>query len=140
MKSARANARQLRYKMTDAERRVWYFLRAHRFFGLKFRRQHPIGPYIVDFACLARGLVIEIDGGQHMERAAGDVRRDEFLKSEGLRVLRFWNHDVLSRTPLVMEEILRALAADPALASDSGKIRRAPSPPAPLPQSGRGES
>jgi len=103
-----AHAKRLRKNMTDAERRLWYRLRAHRFDGYKFKRQVPIGPYIVDFACLNHGLVIELDGGQHSDNAK-DAVRDEFLKANGFRVLRFWNNDVLRNTTAVLEAILSNL-------------------------------
>jgi very-short-patch-repair endonuclease len=89
-----SNAKKLRSNMTDAERRLWYRLRGHRFEGYKFKRQVPIGPYVVDFACLNHGLVVELDGGQHSE-SAGDAERDRYLRSKSLRIRRFWNHDVL---------------------------------------------
>jgi very-short-patch-repair endonuclease len=76
--------------MTDAERRLWYRLRAHRFDGYKFKRQVPIGGYIADFACLSRKLVIEVDGGQHSDNAQ-DAVRDSDLRRAGFVVLRFWN-------------------------------------------------
>jgi very-short-patch-repair endonuclease len=91
---ALAQARKLRKQMTDAERRLWYLLRAHRFGGVKFNRRVPIGPYVVDFVCFNRKLIIEADGGQHAD-SPGDRRRDEWLRGEGFRVLRFWNNDVL---------------------------------------------
>jgi very-short-patch-repair endonuclease len=94
--------------MTDAERRLWYRLRARRFGGYKFKRQVPIGSYVVDFACLGRKLIIEIDGGQHAT-AANDGVRDKCLAAAGFRVLRFWNHDVLRSTDAVLAEILSAL-------------------------------
>jgi len=109
--------------MTDAERRLWYHLRAHRFDGQKFKRQVPIGPYGVDFACLGRKLIIEVDGGQHSESAA-DIRRDHYLTSQGFRVLRFWNNDVLRNTSGVLETILATLEVAPSPAS----LRSAPSP------------
>jgi len=93
--------------MTDAERRLWYRLRAHRFDGHKFKRQVPIGPYIVDFACLGQKLVIEVDSGQHAE-SRSDAVRDNDLRREGFRVLRFWNNDVLQNTDGVLETILSA--------------------------------
>jgi very-short-patch-repair endonuclease len=68
--------------MTDAERRLWYRLRAHRFDGQKFKRQIPVGPYVVDFACLGRKLVIEVDGGQHADNRNDEVR-DSYLRNEG---------------------------------------------------------
>jgi very-short-patch-repair endonuclease len=120
-KSLRIYAQALRADSTDAERRLWYLLRSHRTMGVKFRRQHPIGPYIVDFACLECRLIIEVDGGQHQERAWVDRRRDEMLSSRGFLVLRFWNNDVLARTIDVLEEIWANVQA------------RRPSPPTPLP-------
>jgi very-short-patch-repair endonuclease len=74
--------------MTDAEWRLWYRLRAHRFDGHKFKRQVPVGPYVVDFACLGRKLIIEVDGGQHAENER-DAIRDEYLRIERFRILRF---------------------------------------------------
>jgi len=94
--------------MTDAERRLWYRLRAHRFGGYKFKRQVPIGPYVVDFACLNHGLVVELDGGQHSEDIK-DAARDEFLRAKGFRVLRFWNNDALKNTSAILEAILKNL-------------------------------
>ncbi|MGH8447220.1 MAG: endonuclease domain-containing protein, partial [Solimonas sp.] len=82
------HAKGLRGKLTDAEQKLWYQLRAHRFLGLKFKRQKPVGPYIVDFACPERGLVIELDGGQHAERKAQDDRRSAYLAERGFTVLR----------------------------------------------------
>ena len=117
-------ARQLRRSMTDAEHRLWFHLRAHRFDGCKFRRQQPLGPYIVDFVHFGSRLVIEADGGQHNDDPADRVR-DKWLRGQGFRVLRFWNGDILQNTGVVLEEIWRAL-------------RAGPSPPAPLPQGERG--
>jgi very-short-patch-repair endonuclease len=102
------HAKTLRTNMTDAERRLWYRLRAHRFDGHKFKRQVPIGPYVVDFACLARKLVVEVDGGQHSDNQ-NDAVRDGYLEREGFRVLRFWNNDVLRNTDGVLAVILGAL-------------------------------
>ncbi|WP_068829653.1 endonuclease domain-containing protein [Pseudomonas sp. BMS12] len=101
----RDNAKSLRTSMTDAEARIWYHLRAHRFMGLKFRRQKPIGRYIVDFVCLEHFLVIELDGGQHAEQAWQDGERDRYLEERGYRVLRFWNHQVLGEMEAVLERI-----------------------------------
>lgn len=78
------HAKTLRSNQTDAEQRLWYHLRAHRFMGLKFKRQKPIGNYIVDFVCLARKLIVEIDGGQHAEQAGYDQRRDAWLREKVL--------------------------------------------------------
>jgi very-short-patch-repair endonuclease len=102
-----ARARELRQAMTDAERRLWRYLRCH-FLGIHFRRQVPIGPYIVDFACLGRMLVIEIDGGQHLG-SANDELRDRWLRERGYRVLRFWNHEALKNTEGVLAVIAAAL-------------------------------
>ena len=101
----RENAKALRANMTDAESRLWYHLRAHRFMGLKFKRQKPVGRYIVDFVCQEHYLVIELDGGQHVELADQDKERDEFLRTRGYRVLRFWNHQVLAEMEAVLERI-----------------------------------
>jgi very-short-patch-repair endonuclease len=101
-------ARRLRRDSTDAERRMWSALRDRRLLRYKFRRQHPIGPYIVDFACTRHALVIELDGGQHADSAA-DIQRMAWLESEGWKVIRFWNNDVLSNTSGVIETILRAV-------------------------------
>jgi len=100
----RDNAKRLRAHMTDAELRLWYHFRAHRFLGLKFKRQVPLGAYIVDFVCEQHRLVIEVDGSQHMHSVA-DQRRDADLQQMGYRVLRFWNHDVLMQTESVLEAI-----------------------------------
>ena len=107
----RAFAKGLRSQMTDAEQRLWYRLRAHRFLDLKFKRQAPIGPYVVDFVCLEYRLIVEVDGGQHAENLS-DRRRDAWLTREGYRVLRFWNNDVLKRTDAVLGEIARAVALE----------------------------
>jgi very-short-patch-repair endonuclease len=105
---SREHAKDLRGRMTDAERRLWYRLRAHRLNGHKFKRQVPVGPYVVDFASLDRKLIIEVDGGQHAESSA-DRRRDAFLRGQGYRVIRFWNNDVLRQTDSVLEEIVAAI-------------------------------
>ena len=101
-------ARHLRRSMTDAEHRLWFHLRNRALLGFKFRRQMPIGPYIADFACIERRLVVEVDGGQHGGYAA-DAVRTVGLQAQGYRVLRFWNNDVLLQTPAVLEQILAAL-------------------------------
>ena len=105
-------AKDLRTPMTDAERMLWKHLRAHRLNGQKFRRQQPIGPYIVDFVHLGARLVIEADGGQHNGDAA-DQERDGWLKAEGYRVMRFWNNDILQSTDAVLEEIFKAVSPSP---------------------------
>jgi len=104
-------ARNLRNHLTDAEQKLWRHLRRRQLGGARFRRQHPIGRYISDFACLEHKLIIEIDGGQHAERTAYDAARDAFLRRCGYRVLRYWNNQVLQETEVVLEDILRHLAA-----------------------------
>ena len=106
---AKDKARALCSRMSDAETLLWQHLRGRRFQGFKFRRQRPLGPYILDFVCLEAGLVIEVDGGQHAEAQAYDDRRTMFIEQQGLRVIRFWNHDVLNQTPAVLEQIWQAL-------------------------------
>jgi len=101
-------ARQLRHDATDSERRLWAALRDRRLRGYRFRRQHPIGDFIVDFACTRHRLVVEADGGQHADNDA-DRRRTAWLEAEGWRVLRFWNNDVLANANGVIETILREL-------------------------------
>ncbi|HMJ40436.1 MAG TPA: DUF559 domain-containing protein, partial [Verrucomicrobiae bacterium] len=105
-------ARRLRRDMTDAERKLWFRLRRRQLDGHRFRRQVPIGGYIVDFVCLAERLVVEIDGGQHTEEANEvlDALRTRSLQDMGYRVLRFWNASVLSETGSVMETIFDALS------------------------------
>jgi very-short-patch-repair endonuclease len=118
-------AKKLRANMTDAERRLWYWLRARRFDGHKFKRQIPIGPYVVDFACLNRKLVVEVDGGQHAE-SWRDRTRDDYLEREGFRVLRFWNNDVLGNTQGVLEVIVSALEKRPSPGSAVGRATLSP--------------
>lgn len=105
--------RRLRNSMTDAEQRLWNSLRGRQMCGLKFRRQHPFGDYILDFVCLEARLVIEVDGGQHDERAADDAIRTAALAHAGFKVLRFWNNEVLCDTEAVKETIWRALQQTP---------------------------
>jgi very-short-patch-repair endonuclease len=103
------NARRMRTEATDVERVLWRHLRAHRLAGRKFKRQQSIGPYIVDFVCFGSRLIVEVDGGQHLQ-SDRDARRDAWLRQQGFRVLRFWNNDVLHRTESVLEEISSKLA------------------------------
>jgi very-short-patch-repair endonuclease len=118
----RVRARTLRQEMTKAERIIWYAVRAHRLDGASFRRQTPIGPYIVDFVSHAAKIVIEIDGGQHFEdrQEARDAKRDAYLASKGYRVLRFSNLDVVSNRSGVVSVIAAAAS-----------VERAPSLPSP---------
>jgi very-short-patch-repair endonuclease len=98
--------------MTEAEKRIWKQLRAHRFQDAFFRRQVPIGSYVVDFVCLDARLIIEIDGGQHAaEQAKPDAKRDAWLRAQGFSVLRFWNNDVLTNLPGVLERIAETLCS-----------------------------
>ena len=107
-----AFARELRYKQTEAEGALWMRLRNKQLEGVKFRRQQPIGPYIVDFANFERKLIIEIDGGQHDEEKMRerDEERTTWLKEGGYQVLRFWNNDVLMNMGGVLERIREAVS------------------------------
>jgi very-short-patch-repair endonuclease len=84
-------AQRLRSDQTDVERRLWFELRDRRFYGHKFRRQVPVDPFIVDFACWERSFIIELDGGQHNSMIDDDRKRTQWLEGNGWRVLRFWN-------------------------------------------------
>ena len=106
---SRARARSLRKSSTAAELRMWHLLRNRTLQHFKFRRQHPIGDYIMDFICLEKKLVIEIDGGQHVERAQYDGARTAALEAVGCRVLRFWNNDVLTKSDSVLQVIYKEL-------------------------------
>jgi adenine-specific DNA-methyltransferase len=110
MSSIQNNARQLRKTQTDAERRLWQGLRNRSLAGFKFRRQHPVGPYICDFVCLDRQLVIEVDGGQHASQVKQDEIRTAYFESKGFTVMRFWNHEVLTETEAVLERIFSMIA------------------------------
>ena len=105
-------AKALRRDMTDAERRLWYHLRKRRLGGVKFKRQCLIGPYIVDFVAHDAGLVIEVDGGQHVEHQAYDAERTRYLERQGYRVLRFWNDECLKQTQGVLDQVDRTLRSD----------------------------
>jgi very-short-patch-repair endonuclease len=107
---ASPRARELRKGSTDAERRLWSHLRLKQLDSFRFRRQQPIGVYIVDFFCPEASLIIEIDGGQHDANAARDAVRTRWLEAEGYRVIRFWNNDVLANTEGVLLAIREALA------------------------------
>jgi very-short-patch-repair endonuclease len=102
-------ARTLRQNPTDAERRLWLRLRKRQLEGCRFRRQAPLGPYVVDFACLAARLVIEVDGGQHSWQAEKDAARRSWLEANGFHVLRFWNNEVHGNLEGVLETVRRAL-------------------------------
>jgi adenine-specific DNA-methyltransferase len=98
-------ARTLRRNMTDAEQSFWRRVRDRRFGGLKFRRQAPIGSYIADFLCFERKLIVELDGGQHVEKSAYDENRTHFLEKQGYQVIRFWDNDVLKNMDGVLLEL-----------------------------------
>ena len=117
--------KSLRQNMTDAEQLLWRHLRAHRMDGQKFRRQQPLGPYIVDFVHFGLRLIVEADGGQHVD-SDHDATRDAWLRNQGFTLLRFWNNDILHNTDAVLESIWNATRAG------------TPSPPAPLPRGERG--
>src|SRR3990167_9192678 len=118
-------AQDLRRNMTDAENRMWYYLRNRRLGGYKFVREHVIGHYIADFVCREKKLIIEIDGGQHMDAIEYDSLRTKYLENRGYRVLRIWNHEVFKNIQGVTDSVLNLLET-------------APSSPALLPQVGEG--
>ncbi len=122
--AAQARARQLRAAMTDGERRLWSRLRGEQL-GVKFRRQHPLGRYIADFACLSPRLIVELDGSQHIERAGQDQVRDAFFRAQGFAVLRF-----AANAPFVnLDGVLQAIFA---------QLQALHAPTPALPQRGRG--
>jgi adenine-specific DNA-methyltransferase len=102
-------ARQLRRTWTDTELRLWPLLRNRSADQHKFRRQHPVGPYVVDFVCLERRLIVEVDGSQHADRIEHDASRTAYLEAQGFHVLRFWDNDVLLQTDAVMQVIFDML-------------------------------
>ena len=107
------NARSLRSNMTDVERILWRAIRGRQLHGYRFRRQHPIGPYIADFACIEKKCVIELDGGQHQNQISYDEDRTIFLQIQGWQVLRFWNNDVLNHLDGVVSTVVTILTALP---------------------------
>src|SRR5690348_96835 len=121
-----ASASRLRAEMTDAERKLWFRLRGGRLGGFKLRRQHPVPPYIVDFYCHDALLAVELDGSQHNEETDG--MRTSSLQRQGLQVLRFWDHQVLTETEAVLEHIRRI--------AQSRTLTRRCAPPSP---EGRGQ-
>ena len=106
-------ARDLRRNQTDAEKLVWYRLRDRRLAGFKFRRQHSVGQYIVDFVCHEGRLIVELDGGQHSSQVEEDSSRTKYLESRGFRVVRFWNHQVLGELDSLLAVIHGMLTSDP---------------------------
>ena len=112
--------------MTDAEALLWRYLRNRQINNYKFRRQHPIGRYIIDFVCLEKKLIIELDGGQHADQINYDENRSRWLEGEGYKVIRFWNNDIFDHTEVVLQEIYDEL------------VGKTPHPhPGPLPQGER---
>jgi len=103
------HASRLRREMTDVERSLWNALRNRQLGGFKFRRQATLGPYVIDFLCIERKLIVELDGGQHSH--AADARRTAYLKTRGCRVIRFWNHEVVENLDGVLATILAGLDA-----------------------------
>jgi very-short-patch-repair endonuclease len=108
--SKRTHARTMRRAPTDAEQKMWRLLRDRRFAGIKFRRQVPFQNFILDFVCLEKRVVVEIDGSQHADSAA-DRARDRALRKEGFRTLRYWNNDVLKYPNAVLEDIFARISA-----------------------------
>ena len=115
MNQVRARARELRKNPTDAERLLWQKLRYWQIDGCKFRRQQPLGGYIVDFICLHKRLIVELDGGQHALQADYDKERDGWVRDQGFAVLRFWNNDVIENINGVTEVIAQNLKSTPFL-------------------------
>ena len=103
------SARALRKNLTEAEQRLWQQLKRRQIATVKFRRQQPIGPFIVDFVCFEHRLIVEVDGGQHAQQVPYDEKRSRWLEAQGYRVLRFWNNDVLANTEAVAQSILEAV-------------------------------
>jgi very-short-patch-repair endonuclease len=118
-------ARELRKNQTEAEKKLWRFLRSRGLRGFKFRRQQPLDPYVADFCSFEAKLIIELDGGQHAESREKDERRTRFLEQKGFQVIRFWDNEVFESMEGVAEIILKSL----------GTI---PPHPSPLPQRARG--
>ena len=98
-------ARQLRKNQTDAEQKLWSHLRRRQLDAFRFRRQQPIGPYVVDFFCPEARLIVEVDGGQHAERTEQDAERTEWLEARGYRVARYWNNEVLGNIEGVLTDL-----------------------------------
>jgi len=106
-------AKNLRANQTDAEKLLWRYLRSKQLESTKFRRQQPIGDYIVDFVSLDKKLIIELDGGQHSTNAEKDQQKDKWLSKQGFKVLRFWNNDVIKNTKGVLAAIMEDITPSP---------------------------
>ena len=109
MEITRSYAKQLRRELTKEERRLWYLLRSRRFENYKFRRQHPVDHYILDFACCAAHLAVELDGGQHDEKQEYDRQRTCWLNEKDWHVIRFWNNELWDNEEAVLEKFLETL-------------------------------
>ena len=116
-----ANARNLRRGQTEAEQKLWARLRGRGLDGYKFRRQVPLGRFIADFACYDARLVVELDGGQHVENGDDDAARTQWLKSRGFRVLRFWNQEIFENLDGVLA-VIRQAASSCAGSPDEGRV------------------
>jgi very-short-patch-repair endonuclease len=119
-------ARQLRARMTDVERKLWFALKDRRFAAFKFRRQVPVGPYVADFLCFEQRLIVEVDGGQHAD-SVRDIERDNWLAQNEFRVVRFWNNDVLRNLEGVLAVLAEQLERTP---HPSSRLRETPPSPA----------
>lgn len=108
MRQYTLRSRALRNNLTEAEKYLWYLLRRKQINSLKFRRQAVIGKYIVDFVCFEKNLVVEVDGSQHYQ-SEHDIIRDAWLQSQGFKVIRFWNNEVLENRDGVLEKIIESL-------------------------------
>ncbi|MCP1198969.1 endonuclease domain-containing protein [Notoacmeibacter sp. MSK16QG-6] len=104
-------ARQMRRDPTPAENALWQMLRGRKLGGLKFRRQQPLGPFIVDFVCMERRLIVEADGGQHAG-SRSDAERDTYFRMQGYHVLRFWNDEIFQNSEGVAQHILKIVRSD----------------------------
>ncbi|MBO9714607.1 MAG: DUF559 domain-containing protein [Sphingomonas sp.] len=122
----------MRRNQTDAEAALWRLLRNKRLLGWKFKRQQPIGPYVADFVCLSARLIVEADGSQHLD-SAHDAKRDRWLESQGFRLLRLWNHEILTNSDGALSAILVSLQAA------AGPSRPGGGRPSPQPSPARGE-
>jgi very-short-patch-repair endonuclease len=107
--SARKNARRLRRELTDAERQLWVCLRSKQIEAFRFRKQVPLGRFVADFACMEPKLIVEVDGGQHADRADHDADRTAWLEGWGFTVLRFWNNEVSENMDGVLQVIVNTL-------------------------------
>ena len=113
MRRARERGWEMRRRPTDVERKLWQYLRRRQVAGLKFRRQHPVGPFIADFACVSHRIIVEVDGGQHDRDLEKRNARTKYLQARGYHVLRFWNHEVLDIPEIVVDVILIHLQCTP---------------------------